>query len=333
MRIIFELSGEHEKLPVSEIIACLEAEEIKFNLIEKPDRLLIISSEKFDFQKLKRRLALTFQIDKEIYNCTPKNVEEIIDNAKDLEIGKGNFCVRAKRIGKHFENLSTQTIEKRFGMHFINNKVKLQNPDIEVKVILSNKCHIGIKKAEIDRTSFENRKVQYRPFFSPISLHPKFARVLVNLSRVKKNQTLLDPFCGTGGILIEAALVGANVIGSDVQDKMVNGCKENLNHFGISNYEVFCSEIGMVKNQVERVDAIATDLPYGRASVLHGTIEDICEKAFFTFRGILKDDCYAAVVLHDEKYIEIGKKYLLLKEMYKTKAHRSLDRFFCVYKK
>ena len=80
-----------------------------------------------------------------------------------------------------------------------------------------------MKKTEIDRTCFEERKVQHRPFFSPISLHPKLARVLVNISAIKRDETLLDPFCGTGGILIEAGLIGAKVIGSDIEEKMIEG--------------------------------------------------------------------------------------------------------------
>ena len=52
---------------------------------------------------------------------------------------------------------------------------------------------------------------------------------------VKKNETLLDPFCGTGGILIEAGILGINIIGSDIDKKLVYGCKENLNFYNINN--------------------------------------------------------------------------------------------------
>lgn len=53
------------------------------------------------------------------------------------------------------------------------------------------------------------------------TVNPKIARALVNLSGVKDKELFLDPFCGTGGILIEACMVGARIIGADVQDKMV----------------------------------------------------------------------------------------------------------------
>lgn len=333
MQLIFELSGEHETLPTAEVLASLEAEQIKFNVIEQSDRLLLVSLDKINIQRLKNRLALTFLIDEKLAECKPKNEEKLIDEAKNLDIGNGSYCVRAKRINKHFQNISTMILERKFGMHFKENKVMLKNPDIEVRILLSNKCYIGIKKVEIDRGIYEKRKVQNRPFFSPISLHPRLARALVNLSRVKKGQTLLDPFCGTGGILIEASLIGVKVIGCDIQEKMVKGSKENLNHFKISNYQIQCLDISEVRNQVNKVDAIATDLPYGRASFLHGNIEDICFKAFETFNEILNENSFVAVVLHDKNLIEIGKKFLNFEEMYKIRVHGSLNRYFCVYKK
>lgn len=333
MKLIFEISGEHETLPSAEVIASLEAEDIQFKVEEKLDRILIINSEDIDVKRLRERLALTFIIDKGLIRCEPKNINEIIDCTKNLNIGKGSFCIRARKIGKYYENLSTKEIEKKLGMYFTKNKVKLKNPDIELRVILSNKCYIGIKKVEIDRKDFEKRKAQHRPFFSPISIHPRLARVLVNLSRVKSSETLLDPFCGTGGILIEASLIGAKVVGSDVQEKMVEGTRKNLKFFKISNYDLFCSDISNVKNYVNKVDAIATDLPYGRSSFLQGEIEYICNIAFKTFKKILKDNCYASIILHNKNLIEIGKKYLNFEEMHKIKAHGSLNRYFCTYKK
>mgnify|MGYP002171746373 CR=1 FL=1 len=42
----------------------------------------------------------------------------------------------------------------------------------------------------------------------------------------------MDPFCGTGGILIEAGLIGCKVAGSDVNWKMKNGSAINLDYCG-----------------------------------------------------------------------------------------------------
>lgn len=64
-------------------------------------------------------------------------------------------------------------------------------------------------------------------------LPPKLALMMVNMSGITgENQqgpaTVLDPFCGTGVVLQEAALLGLNVYGSDLSDKMVDYTNANM---------------------------------------------------------------------------------------------------------
>ncbi len=64
-------------------------------------------------------------------------------------------------------------------------------------------------------------------------LPPKLARMMVNLAGIHKHgsesrPTILDPFCGTGVVLQEAALLGYNAYGTDLSEKMVAYSRENL---------------------------------------------------------------------------------------------------------
>ncbi len=60
-------------------------------------------------------------------------------------------------------------------------------------------------------------------------LPPKLAQILINLCGNKpKGSVLLDPFCGTGVVLQEAALMGYAVMGSDLNERMVEYTKRNL---------------------------------------------------------------------------------------------------------
>lgn len=62
-------------------------------------------------------------------------------------------------------------------------------------------------------------------------LPPKLAQIMINLasSQTKSEKTrLLDPFCGTGVVLQEAALMGLSVYGTDLADKMIDYSKANL---------------------------------------------------------------------------------------------------------
>lgn len=60
-------------------------------------------------------------------------------------------------------------------------------------------------------------------------LPPKLAQIMINLSGAKPGDYLWDPFCGTGTVLQEAALIGVNAYGSDLSDKMISYTTENMN--------------------------------------------------------------------------------------------------------
>ncbi len=60
-------------------------------------------------------------------------------------------------------------------------------------------------------------------------LPPKLARILVNLAGADTNRHLLDPFCGSGTIPMEAALLGYNQItGSDNDPAQVKDTEGNM---------------------------------------------------------------------------------------------------------
>jgi len=58
------------------------------------------------------------------------------------------------------------------------------------------------------------------------SIPPRLARIMVNLAGSKG--ILLDPFCGIGTILQEAALSGADIRGTDIDPEAIKGCLTNL---------------------------------------------------------------------------------------------------------
>lgn len=60
-------------------------------------------------------------------------------------------------------------------------------------------------------------------------LPPKLAKIMINLAQADKDSFLLDPFCGSGTILTEAALMGyRNLLGSDISASAVAQTRENL---------------------------------------------------------------------------------------------------------
>lgn len=59
-------------------------------------------------------------------------------------------------------------------------------------------------------------------------LPPKLAQIIINLTAPTANATVLDPFCGTGVILQEALLMGYEVYGTDIEERMIEYSRANL---------------------------------------------------------------------------------------------------------
>ncbi len=60
-------------------------------------------------------------------------------------------------------------------------------------------------------------------------LPPKLAKIMLNLAEVGPDAAILDPFCGSGTILTEAALMGfTKIFGSDSNPQAVTDTKNNL---------------------------------------------------------------------------------------------------------
>lgn len=333
MKYLFELSKEHDSFSREEIISLLKAEKIDFKIIESNEFVLIIEINNKKINKIYDRLSYTYYVDDFLFSSKP-NLKKIIKLASDkIPFFTGSIAIKYTN---RSQKINSQDIVKSLAEVFTKkNKVDLENPDNEIRALITdNKIYVGQKIYNVNRSKFEKRKVQFRPFFSPISLHPKIARVLVNLSIVAKGETLLDPFCGTGGILIEAGLIGINIIGSDIQEKMVNGSKKNLEYYNIKNYNLFTTDIGSIDRYVKKVDSVVTDLPYGKSTTTKGEdMIDLYDRAFEKISKVLKKDRYAVIGLSDKKYISVAKKYLKLVKVHEFIAHRSLTRFFVVFKK
>ncbi|MEM3794383.1 MAG: DNA methyltransferase, partial [Thermoprotei archaeon] len=96
-----------------------------------------------------------------------------------------------------------------------------------------NKIVVWRTIKHLDLQGFRERDLA-RPYKNPlISMPPWLARSMINMASPSLGAKLLDPFCGTGTILIEAVDSGLNAYGVDLDPHNVNGSRENLNWFQI----------------------------------------------------------------------------------------------------
>jgi len=335
MKYIFELTKEHKTLPKEEILAILKSEKINYELIETNEDILIVKSiiNKKKIRDIFTRLSYTHYFNEYYFSCET-DLNKIKKESKKNKIKiTGSMAIKYKN---RSENIKSKPIVKTLAETYSKNqKVSLDEPDFEIRVLINDsKIYVGKKILEFKRKDFEKRKVQNRPFFSPISLHPKLARALVNISEVKKDDTVLDPFCGTGGILIEAGLMGLKVIGSDIEDKMIKGTKKNLEFYNIKKFNLICSDIGNLNKSISKVDSVVTDLPYGKSTTTKGEEKiKLYTRAFENISKILKKQGKAVIGLSNKDLINQSKNYLNLVKIFEVRTHRSLTRYFAVFEK
>ena len=335
MRYFFELSKEYSDMPQAEALACLKAEKIDYKVVESNNDVLLVEAQDGGdvFNKLNSRLSMSYNVNELLFYCEP-STHEIKKYASNKEIdNEGSIAIKYRNRSKNVD--SQKIVRTLANIYSKDRKVVLDNPDVEIRALITdNKVYVGVKKSVVDRAQFEKRKIQNRPFFSPITLHPRLARTLVNLSAVGKNQVLLDPFCGTGGILLEAGLIGVNVIGSDIEEKMIKGSRETLDFYGVKNYDLFCADVGNLNKLVNKVDVVVTDLPYGKATTTKGEeINQLYKRAFENISKVLKKDGRAVVGLSNKDMISLGEEYFSVLEVHKCRVHRSLTRYFVVYER
>ncbi|MDD4412206.1 MAG: methyltransferase domain-containing protein [Patescibacteria group bacterium] len=69
-------------------------------------------------------------------------------------------------------------------------------------------------------------------------LPPKLAQIMLNLSETDQTKAVLDPFCGSGTVLTEAALLGVkSLFGSDISAKAIADTKDNFSWLK-NNYDL-----------------------------------------------------------------------------------------------
>ena len=186
----------------------------------------------------------------------------------------GSVAVRARNV-RATADVSTAAAERDLGTVLVDRgfEVDLDDPDHELRAVFADDvCLLGWEVAERD-AGFGARRPTDRPFFQPGSMAPADARAYVNLAAgpALPDATVLDPMCGTGGLLLEAGLVGARAVGSDAQWKMARGTAENLTHFlPESRWDAVRGDATALPFNDGVADAVVVDAPYGRQSKIAG---------------------------------------------------------------
>ena len=226
--------------------------------------------------------------------------------------------IHKKRSMASIENLARAiSLNKSIG------KAKMKEPDIDFHALKGNKAYLAIKIWK-NKNEFKDRESHKRPYNHPTSLDPRTARAMINLSGTKKE--VLDPFCGAGGILIEAGKAGIKATGLDFDSRMVERARANTAHYKTENCVV---EHMNALDWNKTAECIVTDIPYGKNSRTSEEISNLLRKFLEKYEYLTK----TIVIAHPDK-ISIeehakGTKWEKDKE-FRIYIHKSLTRIITI---
>ncbi len=341
---LFEVAGENFDLAIQELLALFEIERAKLNVLRQFKNFIIGESllSEGRVSELMERSSLVWKcavLVKELPSLLLEDLGKV-----NWGFVKPPFCVRVDNLtARQMQNIEANLAGPIYS-YFIHHKAKpnlivnLENPKTTVVFVLTDKTnYIGKLLWRVEQGRFLQREPIKKPAFHPTSLKPKLARLLINLSRVKKSETLLDPFCGTGSVLIEAAVLGAKPVGVDMDIKMIEGSATNLGFYKQRAKLLRGNALELQKSfKKNSIDAIATDPPYGRSTKVGASSLKGLYKGFFSSaHKILKAKRYVSLLY--PHYINAKKllnnrqwKIIFESEMY---VHGGLTRKFLVLRK
>ncbi|BBD72595.1 RNA methyltransferase [Sulfodiicoccus acidiphilus] len=188
---------------------------------------------------------------------------------------------------------------------------------------------VGLRSSSRDTKSLASHL--RRPFVQSGIMNPELARALVNLSRPKR--TVLDPFAGTGSLLIEAAWRGFRCVGIDAERNMLIKARANLEAL---DYQCLLLNGSATQIPLVHVEAIATDPPYGRSTKVWGTeLRLLYQQFFLSASEVLKKGGFLSFST-DSKFDwtdDLVSTGLTPRRIHYVYSHRSLSRAIYVVEK
>ncbi len=271
MKYLFKL-GHQPQISKAEIFTVFEKKGIWCGTIDQKKDNLFLSAEKIAPKEFMDVLGGTILIAEKVESKCGDEIEMMANYlAKSQPKGKIEFALSGTDAEELLMPVKNKLKEKNRSARF----VKIKNTaSIKYNNLVEYGTHLHLFKEGLFVTRaiqpFEKMKRhgRDRPEADPESgmLPPKLARILINLSQANRPEQLLDPFCGSGTILMEAASMGyKNLIGNDKNSDITEASKKNLEWIKKEEqlefeYELFNYPAEKISEQLKnKVDYIITE--------------------------------------------------------------------------
>ena len=311
-RSLVLLSGEGTTIPAAEAKALFLADDPESGF-ESPEPRLLVAESSADPLKVGARIAYA------------RRVGRLVEDRGELAGMLKGHRVRFRSFDLGAEKPAADPGEYLAGLGVT---IDLQRPERELTLVRGEADWLAVTAPLSMDQGWSGRRPRRRPFFHPSAIFPKLSRALVNLSRCGPGQVFLEPFAGTGSIALEAYRVGASVVAVDMAERMVRGAVRNMEHFGQR-------WLGGIRADSARLplataDAVATDMPYGRASSTAGRApEEMLRVLLPAFAEVLTRHSHMVLMHPREAEVPRSREFALLEEHH-LHVHKLLTRTISV---
>lgn len=110
------------------------------------------------------------------------------------------------------------------------------------------------KPVSASRFSYVDKEVQrltHYLFRYPAKFHPPIIKALIE-EYTRADERILDPFCGSGSLLVEARVSGRHSVGTDIDPVAVFASKVKTHRFNVNHLKTSCNEIRLSLGRLER---------------------------------------------------------------------------------
>lgn len=246
-----------------------------------------------------------------------KKFSRILENVQlDKFLKNKIFRVDCERTGEH--DFKSVDISRKIVNLLIKkgyDKVTFKDPKVVLYVVIvDKKGYIGID------FSGDISKRDYRIFINPKSIKGNIAYALVRESGYDKNKTLVDPFCLSGEIPIEATLFAnkkskLKIYGYDIQRNVI-AAKKNSKIAGVDKLITFADyDLSWLSTKFKNnVDCVVTRLLESSKHKRKEQIESIYNEFFNECNKALKPKGKVVIITKDLDIIKKTKgKFKILK--------------------
>ena len=132
------------------------------------------------------------------------------------------------------------------------------------------------------------------PFVDPksVMLPPKIARSLINLTPYQgkpQDLTFIDPFCGSGRLVVEAAQLGFNVLASDIVQEKIEHTQANIKALDLKADVFLLDAVHLSKKLDKKIDLIVTEPYMGKVDLRPDRVRYVVPGLKKLYLGVLKD--------------------------------------------